>query len=109
MQPADAPAKPRVSGFSTARLNEITQLTPDLVIIFSDVQAHLAAELIKRGLPVLATNQRTLEEIETTLAMLGESLIEKHKPNICSLNFVKSRLPGIIRRSVTDANGRSSL
>jgi iron complex transport system substrate-binding protein len=70
-QPADAPAKPRVSGFSTARLNEITQLNPDLVITFSDVQAHLAAELIKRGLPVLSTNQRTLQETEATLAMLG--------------------------------------
>src|SRR5262249_21709197 len=50
---------------------EITALNPDLVITFSDVQAQLAAELIKRGLPVLSTNQRTLEEIEATLAMLG--------------------------------------
>lgn len=70
-QPADVPVKPRVSGFSTARVNEITQLNPDLVITFSDVQAQLAAELIKRGLPVLSTNQRTLEEIEITLAMLA--------------------------------------
>jgi iron complex transport system substrate-binding protein len=44
---------------------------PDLVITFSDVQASLAAELIKRGLPMLSTNQRTLAEIEATLALLG--------------------------------------
>lgn len=69
--PSDAPAKPRVSGFSTGRLEEIAALSPDLVITFSDVQAHLAADLIKRGLPVLATNQRTLEETETTLRLLG--------------------------------------
>ncbi len=69
--PTDAPPKPRVSSFSTARFDEIIALEPDLVVTFSDVQASLSAELIKRGLPVLATNQRTLAEIEATLALLG--------------------------------------
>jgi iron complex transport system substrate-binding protein len=69
--PADATAKPRVSGFSTARLKEIEALNPDLVITFSDVQADFAAELIKHGFSVLATNQRTLAETEATLSQLG--------------------------------------
>jgi iron complex transport system substrate-binding protein len=69
--PPDAPAKPCVSGFSTARLKEIEALNPDLVITFSDVQADFAAELIKHGFPVLATNQRTLAEIEATLSLVG--------------------------------------
>jgi iron complex transport system substrate-binding protein len=69
--PPNISPKPRVSGFSTGHLDEITALNPDLVITFSDVQAQLAAELIKRGLPVLSANQRTLAEIEATLAMLG--------------------------------------
>jgi iron complex transport system substrate-binding protein len=69
--PPDAQVKPRVSGFSTARLEEIVALNPDLVITFSDVQASLAAELIKRGFQVLATNQRTLAECEATLSLLG--------------------------------------
>lgn len=69
--PPGAPTKPRVSGFSTGRVEEIAALNPDLVVTFSDVQAQLAAELIKRGLPVLATNQRTLEETEATLRLLG--------------------------------------
>jgi len=69
--PADAPARPRVSGFSTAKLEEIVALNPDLVITFSDVQAQLAEKLIKRGLSVLATNQRTVAETEATLALLG--------------------------------------
>lgn len=60
-----------MSGFSTAKLEEIVALDPDLVITFSDVQAPLAEELIKRGLPVLATNQRTVAETEATLALLG--------------------------------------
>jgi iron complex transport system substrate-binding protein len=70
-QPGEAPRKARVSGFSTARLDEITALRPELVITFSDVQAQLSSELIKRGLSVLATNQRTLEEIDATLSLLG--------------------------------------
>ncbi len=69
--PPDAAPKPRVSGFSTAKLKEIEALNPDLVITFSDVQADFAAELMKRGFSVLATNQRTLAETENTLAMLG--------------------------------------
>jgi iron complex transport system substrate-binding protein len=70
-QPAEVSSKPRVSGFSTARLAEIGKLNPDLIITFSDVQAEFAAELMKQGFPVLATNQRTLAETETTLSLLG--------------------------------------
>ena len=71
IQPEGTPPKPRVSGFSSANLNEITKLNPDLIITFSDVQAKLAAELIQRGFSVLATNQRTLAETEATLALLA--------------------------------------
>jgi len=60
-----------VSGFSTARLEEIVALNPDFIITFSDVQAALTKELIQRGFPVLATNQRTLAEVEATLSLLG--------------------------------------
>ncbi len=70
-QPAGESLKPRVSGFSSANLDQIEQLDPDLVITFSDVQAPLTAGLMQRGISVLATNQRTLGEIERTLAMLG--------------------------------------
>lgn len=70
-QPSGTPIKPRISGFSTARFQEIEALNPDLIITFSDVQAQLAAELIKHGWPVLATNQRTLAETEATLSLLG--------------------------------------
>ncbi len=69
--PPDVLPKARVSGFSTARLDEIAALNPDLIITFSDVQAPVAAELVRRGFPVLATNQRTLVEIEATLTLLA--------------------------------------
>ena len=70
-QPPDAPPKPQVSSFSSANLPQIEKLNPDLIVTFSDVQSQLAAELIRRGFPVLATNQRTLAEIENTLALLS--------------------------------------
>jgi iron complex transport system substrate-binding protein len=69
--PADAAPKPRVSGFSSARMDAIESLKPDLVITFSDVQAPLAAELTHRGYTVLATNQRTLAETQSTLSLLA--------------------------------------
>jgi iron complex transport system substrate-binding protein len=70
-QPPSVQPHPRVSGFSTAHQDRIEALEPDLIITFSDVQAKLAESLIKLGYPVLATNQRTLRQVEQTLALLG--------------------------------------
>jgi iron complex transport system substrate-binding protein len=95
-QPDDVPPKARVSGFSTARLDEITALQPDLVITFSDVQASLSAELIKRGLAVLATNQRTLDEIEATLRLLGR---------VVDRETQSERLLAEFRERLTPVNG----
>jgi len=72
--PPSAARKPKVSGFSKANLTQIARLDPDLVITFSDVQADLSAQLLRLGFPVLATNQRTLEEIETTLLLISRSV-----------------------------------
>src|SRR5262249_54941311 len=69
--PDGAEPKPRIGGFSTAQFDEIAQLQPDLIIAYSDVQAPLLAELMRRGFAVLGTNQRTLSEIESTLILLG--------------------------------------
>ena len=50
--------KPRVSAFTSARLERIVALHPDLVLGFSDLQADIAATLIRRGVAVHAFNQR---------------------------------------------------
>jgi len=78
--PPEAPPKPIISGFSSANLSQIDKLNPDLIITFSDVQASLAAELIRRGFPVLATNQRSLTDIEQTLALLGRVVERSCEP-----------------------------
>jgi iron complex transport system substrate-binding protein len=76
--PEGAEPKPRIGGFSTAQFDEIAGLEPDLIIAYSDVQAPLLTELMRRGFAVLGTNQRTLEEIESTLILLGR--IVGHEP-----------------------------
>jgi len=76
--PEGAEPKPRIGGFSTAQFDEIAELEPDLIIAYSDVQAPLLTELMRRGFAVLGTNQRTLAEIEATLILLGR--IVGHEP-----------------------------
>jgi iron complex transport system substrate-binding protein len=63
LRPAEARQKPKVSSFISARYDKIAALQPDLILTFSDLQADLAAELIRRGLPVCAFNQRSVPEI----------------------------------------------
>ena len=41
--------KPRVSAFTSAKIDRIVDLRPDLVLGFSDLQADIAAELIRRA------------------------------------------------------------
>jgi iron complex transport system substrate-binding protein len=76
--PEEAEPKPRIGGFSTAQLDEIAELEPDLIIAYSDVQAPLLAELMRRGFAVLGTNQSMLAEIEATMMLLGR--IVGHEP-----------------------------
>jgi iron complex transport system substrate-binding protein len=92
-QPSDVPHKPRVSGFSSAQVEEIVELKPDLVIAFSDVQARLASELIRMGLNVLATNQRTISETQATLAMLARVMVREHEGEMLLRDFREKLTP----------------
>src|SRR5437763_1693408 len=71
VRPPEARAKPRVSAFINARFDKIAALRPDLVLAFSDLQADLAAELVRRGLTVVTFNQRTVAEILQMIRMVG--------------------------------------
>jgi iron complex transport system substrate-binding protein len=63
--------KPRVSAFTSAKIDKILALKPDLVLTFSDLQAEIAAELIRRGVAVHGFNQRSVAEILGMIRMLG--------------------------------------
>lgn len=70
-RPPEARQKPRVSAFIHARLDKIVDLRPDLVLAFSDLQADIAADLTRRGLPVFTFNQRSVAEILQMIRMIG--------------------------------------
>jgi iron complex transport system substrate-binding protein len=63
--------KPRVSAFTSAKLDRIVALEPDLVLGFSDLQADIAAELVRRGIEVHVFNHRSVAEILRMLRTLG--------------------------------------
>jgi iron complex transport system substrate-binding protein len=63
--------KPRVSAFTSADIPKILSLEPDLVLTFSDLQADIAATLIRHGVDVHAFNQRTVAQILDMVRMLG--------------------------------------
>jgi iron complex transport system substrate-binding protein len=63
--------KPRVSAFTSADIAKIIDLKPDLVLTFSDLQADIAATLIRAGVDVHAFNQRSIAEIFDMIRTLG--------------------------------------
>src|ERR1700687_2048944 len=63
--------KPRVSAFSAAGIDRILALAPDLVLTFSDLQADIAATLIRHGVAVYAFNQRDVAGILAMIRTLG--------------------------------------
>jgi iron complex transport system substrate-binding protein len=67
VRPPEARRKPRISSFLDADFERILELRPDLVVGFSDLQADIARELARRGVPVLVTNQRSVAEILQTI------------------------------------------
>ncbi len=71
VRPPEARQKPKVSAFINARFDKIEALRPDLVLAFSDLQADIARELIRRGYPVYTFNQRSVAEILQMVRIVG--------------------------------------
>ncbi len=63
--------KPRVGAFTSADIPKILALAPDLVLTFSDLQAEIAAELIRAGIALHAFNQRDIAGILAMIRTLG--------------------------------------
>jgi iron complex transport system substrate-binding protein len=94
--------KPRVSAFISADFEKIIALEPDLVLTFSDLQADIAAELIRRNIAVHAFNQRDvagiLDMIRTLGALVGaaekaEALAVSYEDRLDAVREQAARLP----------------
>jgi iron complex transport system substrate-binding protein len=63
--------KPKVSAFTSAKIDRILELRPDLVLGFSDLQADIAADLVRQGLNVHIFNHRDIAGIFGMIGVLG--------------------------------------
>jgi len=106
VRPPEARQKPKISAFINAKFDKIVALRPDLVLAFSDLQADLVAELIRRGLPVVTFNQRSIHEILQMIRMLGglvgcqgraEALTERLEADLERIRESASRFPKRLR------------
>jgi iron complex transport system substrate-binding protein len=94
--------KPKVSAFTSARIGEILKLEPDFVVGFSDIQADIAAELIRHGVEVWISNHRSVEGILDYVLRLGalvgaadqaRALADELRRGLDALQAQATRLP----------------
>jgi iron complex transport system substrate-binding protein len=105
VRPARARAeKPRVSAFLSARIDKILDLKPDCVFGFSDLQADIAALLIRKGVQVTVFNQRSVSEILSMMAqvaaMVGQGEVGRELIDVmCQrLGAIEAAAAGLPRR-----------
>ena len=83
--------KPKVSAFTSARIDKIVELEPDCVIGFSDLQADIASELIKKGIQVTIFNQRSVAEIFSMMYQLA-AMVGQLEKGLALIQTMQNRL-----------------
>ena len=94
--------KPRISAFTSADVDKILALKPDLVLAFSDIQAPIVADLARAGLAVHQFNQRDLAGIFAMIRTLG-ALIGCTEKTEALAAALEARIAGIAH----ETSGRS--
>jgi iron complex transport system substrate-binding protein len=97
-RPPEAKKHPIVSQFIRSDIEKIVAMKPDLVIGFSDLQKDIASELIGRGISVLVTNQRSLDEILNNILLISRLVGEEQK-GLELISIFKDKIDAIKRRS----------
>ena len=90
---------PAVSAFIDGSVRKISNLEPDLIIGFSDIQADLAAKLIRANQQVLIFNQRSIDEILEVILTIGRIVSAEDKARELVLSY-KSRINEVKQRSL---------
>lgn len=92
--------KPRVSAFLSAKIDKIVALKPDCVIGFSDLQADIAAQLIRAGVQVTIFNQRSVAEIFSMLYQLA-AMVGQAEQGMQRIKAMQHRLTDMARAAAT--------
>ncbi|MFO0692410.1 MAG: cobalamin-binding protein [Polyangiales bacterium] len=100
VRPKEARKKPKVSLFTSASYDRIRALEPDLVIGFSDLQADIARELVRLGVPVVIFNQRSVSEILSTILATG-NLVGKTKEAEALVARLEANLEETVRAAAS--------
>ena len=90
--------KPRVSAFLSAKIDKILALRPDCVIGFSDLQADIAAQLIRAGVPVHIFNQRSVEEIFAMLYQVA-ALVGQAEQGLGQIEQLRANLQALTEKA----------
>ncbi len=90
--------KPRVSAFLSAKIDKILALQPDCVIGFSDLQADIAAQLIRAGVPVHIFNQRSVEEIFAMLYQVA-ALVGQAEQGLAQIAQLRANLQALSEKA----------
>jgi len=88
VRPPEARKKPKVGAYRTMKLDKISQLKPDLLLAFSDIQKDVVRDLIERGFTVLTLNQRSLSEIADAILLIGRVIGEEARARTLSQKFL---------------------
>ena len=83
--------KPKVSAFLSAKIDKIAELQPDCVIGFSDLQADIASQLVKKGIQVTIFNQRSVAEIFSMMYQLA-AMVGQAEKGLALIQAMQSRL-----------------
>ena len=86
--------KPKVSAFLSAKIDKILELQPDCVFGFSDLQADIAAALVRCGVQVTIFNQRSVEEVFSMLYQVA-AMVGRADEGLRLLEGMRSRLLAI--------------
>lgn len=90
--------KPKVSAFLSAKIDKILALEPDCVLGFSDLQADIAASLIRAGVQVTVFNQRSVDQIFSVLYQVA-AMVGQAEQGLAKLAAIRTDLDGMAQRT----------
>ncbi len=90
--------KTKVSGFSSAKIDRIMAVNPDVVIAYSNMQAEMCRELIAAGVEVHAYNQHTLEGILRMIISLAQ-LFDKKEQGATLVQELRAQIASVAQQS----------